>query len=261
MRKTMRFTALLPVLALLLACLTLPAGASFESEYKSYRGEWAGGGLSPIKMKLEEDTLTLDYSPVFYFDQGFGLTEPEKESIIDDCVAGFMEWEGIYTIGGRELTVVVDVHPSESGSRLCSSVRILPNSGFSSGGMVPGCVIWRPASPFLAINLRTQNPQYRNFEYLAAHEFGHVLGLFDAYGYDDYSYTFLGRDLSGLFGRLLPEAPLDRAPYRSIMRSGWAVTATEIEMLLWAWKNNRLQLYTKSVLTWLGAQVSPAFSN
>jgi hypothetical protein len=44
------------------------------------------------------------------------------------------------------------------------------------------------------------------------------------------------------------------------MRSRWEVTTTEIEMLLWAWKDGRLQLYTDSVLTWLGAEVSPAFS-
>ena len=250
------------LVAVLLACLcAVPAGASFESAYKNYRGDWAGGGLSPIKMKLEEDTLTLDYSPAFYFDKGFGLTQPQKEEIIEECVAGFKNWAGVYEIGGRELTVLVDVHPETTDSRLAANVKILPSNNSGSGGIVPGCLLWRPCSPFLAIYLRTDYPQYTGFEYLAMHEFGHVLGLFDAYGYDDYSYSILGMDLSGLLGRLLPEAPLDRAPYSSIMRDGWEVTPTEIEMLLWAWKTNRLQLYTKSVLTWLGAQVSRAFSD
>jgi hypothetical protein len=89
-----------------------------------------------------------------------------------------------------------------------------------------------------------------------------VLGLFDAYGYDKIFSYLPGMDLSWLGDRLFPEAPLDRAPYNSIMRnSGWdsVVTPTEIEMLLWACRNSRLQLYTKSIATWLGAEVSQAF--
>jgi len=239
---------------MLLACMAVPVGASFESEYKNYSGEWAGGSI--IKMKLAQDTLTFDYSPVFFFDSRFNLSEQNKARIVDDCVAGFKQWAGVYEIGGRALTVEVDVHPSTTGSKNAASVKILPNSLFANGGIVPGCLIWRRESSRLAITLRTQTPQNRNFKHLAMHEFGHVLGLFDAYGYGSIA------GLGWLLGWLLPEAPLDRAPAHTIMRgSGGDITPTEVEMLLYAWKNNRLQLYTKSALTWLGAQVSPAFSN
>ena len=259
MRKTIRIAALLLALPLLLACLALPAGASFESDYKGYTGEWAGGGRSPIKMKLEGDTLTFDYSPVFYFDAGFGLTESDQAEIIVDCVAGFKNWEGIYEIGGRALTVVVDVHPTATGSKSGSSVSILPDNAL--GSMVPGCLLWRPTSSLLTMYLRSNYPRTTYFERSAMHEFGHVLGLFDAYGYGAQHWRLGFIDFSWLGEWLLPEAPLDRAPNYTVMRSGWQITPTEIEMLLWAWKNNRLQLYTKSALTWLGAQVSPAFSD
>jgi hypothetical protein len=96
------------------------------------------------------------------------------------------------------------------------------------------------------------------------HEFGHVLGLFDAYGYGSHfrGTTFLNISLdplADLADRLLPEAPVERAPWSSVMRSGWRVTATEAEMILLAWSRGRLQLYTESALIRLGAEVSRAF--
>ena len=264
--KTLRFLGMLLSFALLLAFLAIPAGAAggsmaetFEDAFKTYKGEWAGGGLSPIKMRLKEDTLTFDYSPVFYFDPSFSLTEVEKAAIVDDCVAGFKRWAGVYEIDGRELTVVVDVHAGTTTSLLVASVRVISGR---YGASVPGCLLWRPCSPFLGIYLRTGNPQYMDFEDMAMHEFGHVLGLFDAYGYGVHGYSILGMDFGWLAEWLLPEAPPDRAPQDAVMRSSWmqVIYPTDIEMLLYAWKNNRLQLYTKSALTWLGAEVSPAFS-
>ena len=327
MRKMTRFAAVLLVLALPVCLLAVPAGAasdpvavlrsggSFEAAFKNWRGEWRGGGRSPIKMRLQGDTLTFDYSPVFYIQrdwssevytaegeeipeellekikqeledgaiteeeawemywtlwaeypvtwtsemEDYTLSDEELQSIIGECVAGFMAWEGVYEVYGRELTVKVNVHAETTNSRLLSTVKILPGSTLlRSGGMVPGCVLWRPYSPFLTMYLCTNYPRYMGFEHLAMHEFGHVLGLFDAYGYDELG----GVDVRWLGGGFLPEAPLDRAPMNSIMRgSGGQVTPTEITMLLYAWKGNRLQLYTESVLTWLGAQVSPAFSD
>ena len=267
MRKMTRFAALLLTLALL-ACLAVPAAAAdsappmdktFEAAFKSWKGEWAGGGCSPVKMKLEGDTLTFDYSPVFFFDKSFGLTEAGKARIVEECVWGFQGWEGVYPLYGREITVKVDVHPTTTEKKLSSSVRVIPRKNIGSS-WVPGCVLWRRNSPLLTMYLRVSNPDYAGFEHSAMHEFGHVLGLFDAYGYGAQLGTILGIDLHPLGDRLLPEAPLDRAPEDALMRSRWEIYPTDIAMLLYAWKNNRLQLYTKSVLTWLGAQVSPAFS-
>ena len=327
MRKTTRFAAVLLVFALSDCLLAVPAGAAsdpaavlrsggtFEAAFKNWRGGWRGGGLSPIKAKLEGDTLTFDYSPMFYIQrdwsseiymaegegipeerlekirrdiedgaiteeeawemyralwaeypvtwtseiENYTLSDEEVQSIIGKCVAGFMAWEGVYEIHGREITVEVNVHAETTGSRLRANVRVLPgNALLRSGGIVPGCILWRPYSPLLTMYLCTNDPRSMGFERLAMHEFGHVLGLFDAYGYDEIG----GVDVRWLGGGFLPEAPPDRAPYGTIMRgSGGEAAPTEIEMLLWAWKNNRLQLYTESVLTRLGAQVSPAFSD
>jgi len=254
----MRFLAAVLAAALLTFLCAIPAGASFESEYKSYRGEWAGGGRSPIKMKLVEDTITFVYSPVFYFDSGFHLTEQGKAAIIDECLAGFRQWEGIYEIGGRELTVVVDVHPATSASKLGSNVRILPLNPILTS-MVWGTSFWKPSSPFLRMELRNSSPQY--LTRVAMHEFGHILGLSDAYGYGQHFRRVIPfLDLGWLGDWLLPEAPPDRAPEDGVMRGGWDITPTDIEMLLWAWKNNRFQLYVKSISTWVGGQVSPVFS-
>jgi len=272
MRKIVCSVALLLALTLFSAGLfSISAGAAdseflleetFEAAFKGYSGEWAGGGPSPIKMQLQGDTLTFDYSPVFYFDEGYALTDGEKARIVDQCTVGFQRWAGTYPLYGREITVEVNVNAETTDRRAGSSVRVQPTSIFpGAAGVVPGSLLWRPDSPLLAMYLVVSSPKYRDFEGLAMHEFGHVLGLFDAYGYSLPGRSFLGGVMSALVGRLLPEAPLDRAPWHSIMRgSGGQVTSTEIAMLLYAWKNNRLQLYTESALTWLGAEVSPVFS-
>jgi len=242
----------LAVILLVLVCVPLVGAALLWKSFDS--------GRNPITMQLDGDTLTCDYSPVFYFDGGFSLTEREKADIIAGCVAGFKRWEGVYQLSGCEFTVVVNVYPALTGEIRASSVRVLPYNFLET--MVPGCLLWRPDSTHLTMFLRSDTPLYRDYGRTAMHEFGHVLGLFDAYGYGSHRYTILGLDVSGLAERLLPEAPPDRASWNSVMRGGGGeVTSTEIEMLLWAWKNNRLQLYTESALTRLGAQVSPAFSD
>jgi len=65
---------------------------------------------------------------------------------------------------------------------------------------------------------------------LAAHEFGHVLGIFDAYGYP-----------------LTREARPERADAYGVMRSALGyelnINDTEIKMMLYAFSRNRLQTY------------------
>jgi len=243
----------------------LTAGGNFEDAFKNWDGEWTDSGLSPIKMRLQGDTLTFDYSPVFYFADAFAegpLTEAEIADIMEQCVAGFKRWEGVYQVYGRELTLEIDVHPGRANSLLRANVMVIPKTIFGTeGGMVPGAFLWRPYSPVLTMFLAVDYPQYTDFAGLAGHEFGHVLGLFDAYGYGGAFSYLAGVDLSWLGDWLLPAAPLERASYDSIMRGGGRdyVSPADASMLLWGWKNNRLQLYTDSKLTWLGAEVSQAF--
>ena len=264
-----RITSLLLCLGLLFTFLAFPSAAAapaefttFEAAFKTWRGDWCAG-CGPIKMKLEGNAMTLEYRPVFYFDKSFTLTDAEKDSVVADCVEGYKGWEGAYDIGGHTLTIAVDVYPDITDKKLCSSVQILPASDLAS--MVPGCLIWWPGSPLLTMYLRANNPAtYRWYAEDAMHEFGHVLGLFDAYGYRGHfeGISVLGVGLPFLADwadQLLPEAPEDRAPYNCIMQCGWVVTDKEAEMVLYAWSRRRLQLFTKNVLTLLGAEVSSAF--
>ena len=232
---------------------------TFEAAFGKPGGGWIGGAPGPIKMKLEGNTLTFDYSPSIYVAREYEdwtLTDEEVEEAAENCVEGFKEWEGVYEVYGQALTVVVDVHPVVTGRKLFSDVRIVPRNG--SASMVFGCIVWRPWSPFLKMSIKSGG--YVS-THTPMHEFGHVLGLFDAYGYGSQvrDMDFLGLNLRDFVNTLLPEAPPDRAPEYSIMRSRWEVTPTEIEMLLWGWKSGRLQLYTESILCWLGAEVSQAF--
>lgn len=232
---------------------------TFEAEFKKYRGEWAGRGA--LKMQLKGNTMTFEYRPVFFFDKSFHFTDAAKDIMVSDCAAAFQRWAGVYNIRGRELTIEVNVFPEITTSKWKSNVRFLPNAsflGFSLTTMVPGCLLWSP-NRVSKIYFRAHDI-YRMDDYVAQHEFGHVLGLFDAYGYKGHLeghpiWGFLANWVDGL----LPEAPVDRAPYNCIMRSGWRVSPAEAEMLLYAWSRSKLQLYTDSALTWLGAEVSKAF--
>lgn len=243
--------------------LGLDIKETFEDAFKTWSGDWAGGGLSPIKMQLKGNTLTLDYSPLFYVTPDFGsgaLTDEEIKYVIEQCVIGFKEWEGTYDVYGQPLELVLNVTPGITNYKLFADVKILPEDDLAS--MVPGCIIWKPRSPFLGMYIKTDDPVNDYWlDYSAMHEFGHVLGLFDAYGYGSHTrgVTILGIDISDWGDKYLPSAPYDRAPSNCVMRSGWRISSTEIEMLLWGWKEQRLQLYTESILTRLGAVVSQAF--
>ena len=253
-----RITSLLLSLALLLTLFALPAFAepaeftTFEDAFKTWTGDWAGKGA--LKMRLKDNTMTFDYRPAFYFDKSYGFTDEEKQSMVEDCAACYQRWAGTYDIRGHELTIEVNVTPEITDSKLCANVQFLPEFGVITT-MVPGCLIWN-RNRCSTVYYRAHD-MYRLKSYVAAHEFGHVLGLFDAYGYDNHfaKYGAIGEWL----GSLLPEATLDRAPSNCMMRGGQYVSATEAEMLLYAWKNNRLQLYMRSVLRFLGAQESPVF--
>ena len=226
---------------------------SFESEYKTWEGEWAGRGA--LKMRLNGDTMTFEYRPVFYFDASYGWDNAKKQSMVASCVACYRRWEGTYDIRGRALTLVLNVHPEITEDKRAANVRFLPDQG-SRTTMVPRSLIWRRGH-CCVVTYRAHD-MFRLDAYVAQHELGHVLGIFDAYGYGGHfkGKRLLGISLERLADRLLPEAPYELTPRKSIMRSGGPVTPLEAEMILLAWSRGRLQLYTKSALILLGAQVS-----
>jgi len=227
---------------------------TFESEYKTWKGAWAGKGA--LKMRLEGNTMTFEYRPVFYFDESYGWDDEKKAGMVAGCAAAYKRWEGAYEVRGRALTIVLNVHPEITENKRAANVRFLPDKG-SRSTMVLRSLIWR-RDRCCNVTYRAHD-MYRLDAYVAQHELGHVLGIFDAYGYGGHfkGKHVLGLSLEKLANSLLPEAPYELTPRKSIMRAGGPVTPLEAEMILLAWSRGRLQLYTKSMLTLLGAQVAP----
>jgi len=226
---------------------------TFESDYKTWKGEWAGKGT--LKMRLEGNAMTFEYRPVFYFDDSYGWDDAKKQSVVAGCAEAYRRWGGTYEVRGRALTLVLNIHPEVTESKRAANVRFLPDKG-SLTTMVPRCLIWR-SNRCCNVTYRAHD-MYRLDSYVAQHELGHVLGIFDAYGYGGHfkGKRVLGVSLEKLADRLLPAAPFELTPRESIMRSGGPVTPLEAEMILLAWSRGRLQLYTKSALTLLGAKVA-----
>jgi hypothetical protein len=123
--------------------------------------------------------------------------------------------------------------------------------------MVPTALIWRTdIEQYMILDDVVDSPDgistytdltgvtFDRFTSTASHEFGHVLGLFDAYGYKEH---FLTGDF------WLPAAPVSsEVPVEDIMRSPWwnspQYMPIDYEMMLYAWSSNSLQLYVDSVL-------------
>jgi hypothetical protein len=86
------------------------------------------------------------------------------------------------------------------------------------------------------------DPDYTYNQYggVAAHEFGHILGIGDAYGYPPGATPELMAKYDNR-----PEAPLSplEVPSGDIMRSNRFVTANDIEMVWEAWKTNKWQYF------------------
>ncbi|MCL2299450.1 MAG: hypothetical protein FWC27_04820 [Firmicutes bacterium] len=225
---------------------------TFESAYKTWKGEWAGGGA--LKMRLQGNTMAFEYRPIFYFDESCGWDGAKQQSVMANCAEAYRRWEGEYDIHGRTLTLVLNVCPEITEHKRAANVRFLPDKG-SRSTMVPRSLIWR-RNHCCVVTYRAHD-MYRLDSYVAQHELGHVLGIFDAYGYGGHfkGKYVLGVSLEKLANKLLPAAPFELTPRESIMRAGGPVTPLEAEMILLAWSRGRLQLYTKSALTLLGAQV------
>jgi len=101
----------------------------------------------------------------------------------------------------------------------------------------------------LAITIREEhglNYDCRDFTF--EHEFGHVLGLFDAYGYKEHfgsagEWLLPEADIDGLH---VTESSVMLCAYQESIRDRdqpFIRTSTDWEMVLWAWQENRLQNY------------------
>jgi len=273
MKKTCaRFAAILLVIALSACLLALPAGAAGEQTIEAMFKGKTGGGRSNLSLQLEGDTATFSYSPLFFVERNFPgydpLTDGDVASIVDMCVAGFKQWEGEYQVRGRTLTLVVNVDAAMAASKSKATVIVEPDGGSAAGTASFTGFFWRP-NRTTVITLYPYNPHSEWFYAgTPAHEFGHAIGLNDAYSYGVFEYFggFFGFIVNLLADFAQPEAPEYRAPWDAIMRGSWrgaAIYDRDVEMVLWAWKHGKFQLYTESILMYLFPwfELSPVFFN
>jgi len=273
LRKCARITAILLALAMLAGLLAVSGGAAGEQTIEAMFSGCKGGGRSNLSLKLEGDTATFSYSPLFYVERDFPgydpLTDGDVENIVAMCVAGFKQWEGEYQVRGRTLTLAVNVDAAMAASKSKATVLVVPPNDDGIAGQASfSPLFWKP-NRTTKITLFPHDPLYEwYYAGTPAHEFGHALGLNDAYSYSGFYHSdnFFGLVVNLLFDFAQPEAPDYRAPWDAIMRGSWrgaAIYDRDVEMVLWAWKHGKFQLYTESVLMYLFPwfELSPVFFN
>jgi hypothetical protein len=240
--------------------LGLSVNSTIEDEFWS--GAKGGGNTT---VTISGNDMVIDYYPKFYVREeymetvnaqssnsviGMPITNSKTASkavyVGETSLAteGFKAWGkgGPYYIQGVGVNVSVNVHATEAKSVGEADVIITTNNTMRP--VVPSVFFpgWSTEnSQIIYLNYGLNDYSTNNAKkYTATHEFGHVLGLFDAYGYEQH--------LGGL-GEVLvtPAARIDRAPGDGVMRGTGnhdpVITATEIGMILQAWSRNKLQLY------------------
>jgi hypothetical protein len=236
--------------------LGLSVNSTIEDEFWS--GAKGGGNTT---VTISGNDMVIDYYPKFYVREEYmesvqsgNLWIPIKNykpaskagyvGEVSLAVAGFEAWGkgGPYNIQGVNVNVSMNVHSTKANSASEADVVITTDNTM------------RPIVPSVFFpGWNTENTQtiYLNYGLpgysantikinTATHEFGHVLGLFDAYGY--------GQHMGGLGEALVTSAARpNRAPSDGVMREtdyyDPIITATEIGMILQAWSRNKLQLY------------------
>jgi hypothetical protein len=158
-------------------------------------------------------------------------------------------WAGSHNIYGLWTAVSVDFQPVKAASAIGANIIVTTNSDFYSS--VPGSLIWDTwltATMYLNIgderywnNLGNPTSRVAN---IAAHEFGHVLGIFDAYGY-------VPNPIEARDSRALSDGVM-----RSVLQYDPIVRDTEIKMMLYAWKTGIMQTYEQ---TWFPGVESVVF--
>jgi hypothetical protein len=239
----------------------LHVNATLEEEFA-----WSGTkGNSVISVSLSGDSITIDYFPKFYvveeyiayrneivhgleFRKEYVATRAVERSVygkyLEHIIEGFNAWAGNYYVQGVFSGVTVNVHPTRAASRSEANVVVTTDLINSRVSVVETAFLWDVSiPPSVKLNETTANDKWVKNN--AMHEFGHVLGIFDAYGYVQHWKK------QPLIGDVInPVARPGRAPQNGIMRDNSndpIVTGTEIEMLLYAWTQNMLQTYEKGL--------------
>lgn len=168
-----------------------------------------------------------------------------KMKFEDLVVRGFQKWSGTYEVDSKEVNVKVDVIRRKRnavnidlklyGDRC--GVKIKP-FGWSVDSIPTKMVLYAHFN-------ETLERSWEDVENVSAHEFGHLLGLGDAYEKNDGNLILIR-----LVGMLMPEyfdlirkdAPKE-VPADDIMRTGSRVTSYDIKLMIKAWEENKYQLF------------------
>ena len=216
-------------------------------------------GNKTINVSIDGARITIRYSPKVYVQRGKSKgskAQPVSDEAYEACLAkvipGFQLWAGDYRL--RDLgDVTVDVVVRPTRVLTARKANLIITVDRERPSMVPIAflsILWSPKiKPRVRLNVGGFYGLDDHTATLAAHEFGHVLGLFDAYGYREHWVRFgLGR----VADRLLPAARGERTESSGVMRCAWGqspvISAREIEMMLRAFRTGRVQFYENCVL-------------
>ena len=182
----------------------------------------------------------------------------EFERRVGQAITDFKLWAGNYSVfGGQDLKVEVTVNRVHSKSN--AAVVFISNIGthiegfrsFATGQILPQIFGWNPnASKYMGLMTPIVGPDSSGtlqHSSLAAHEFGHWLGLQDAYHNDNawMPIKALRFPLTEIDPNLYPGYDKDNVMSFTQKISSIKFTDKEIEMVVLAFKTGERQSYRK----------------
>jgi len=163
----------------------------------------------------------------------------------DLVIKGFEKWSGEYNLESQKVSVKVLIKKAKKNAINIELKKYGDRNGvrYKPLGWSLECIPTK-----MVLHAHYSETLSRDWEQVmndAAHEFGHVLGLGDAYGKNDGSYL-----QTKIIGLILPEyRDLNRkdAPYEvpenDIMRARTTVTDYDINLMWRAWRDNEYQAF------------------
>jgi len=235
---------------------------------------WCGKkGNDTISVTIYSNSIIIEYKPKIYITEEFikyvrnfdpsGRVYYEQFSCVREVndylyekyekllTEGFKKWESAgsqFFIQGVRAFVYVNVDFERVSKRSEANLKVELDAVFPS--MVTSTIGWSTSKiPQMHLNFGTSGGgtfSDADVIYVAQHEFGHVLGLFDAY--NNLPFT-------------LSIADLKYANANDVMLNGARNRGTQtvysynIEMMLYAFKNNQLQNYANKSIAGVNSEV------
>lgn len=178
-----------------------------------------------VRVKVSDNNITIDVHVNFTGDVDAPISGSD-DTFRELTIAGIEAWSGNYNAFGYDTNVNVNVVEDSDG--LIINLTDSAGRAYAIRG-----VPWKTTdNPRVELYTGASDGTMRTptqVSSTAAHEFGHVLGLGDAYGEDD-----------------RPSAAIADSGTNGIMRNHWNginISDKDIQMLIYAWSNNEWQSY------------------